>query len=92
MPEDDFLQQFAKLIRELLEEQRGEGESVKELLTAHLGPDAGDLPVLTEELDGWELPTCNSRSRRRSVSADAAPGSSDSPAGRCTTTASASAI
>ena len=56
MPEDDFRQQFAKLIRELLEEQRGEGESVKELLTAHLGPDAGDLPVLTEELDGWELP------------------------------------
>jgi len=56
VPEDDFRQQFAKLIRELLEEQRGEGESVKELLTAHLGPDAGDLPVLTEELDGWELP------------------------------------
>jgi cell division protease FtsH len=56
VPDDDFRQQFAKLIRELLDEQRAEGESVKQLLTAHLGPGAGELPVLTEELDGWELP------------------------------------
>jgi ATPase family protein associated with various cellular activities (AAA) len=55
---DDFRRQLARLVRELLEESHrsGEGEPVAPLLRAHLGEDAGRLPILTEQLDDWELP------------------------------------
>lgn len=56
MPADDFRQQFARLVRELLGEREGEGESLKDVLHAHLGSDVEGRPVVTEELQSWELP------------------------------------
>lgn len=53
---DDFRQQFGKLVRDLLAERETVGEPVKTILGAHLGPVASELPIVTEELHGWELP------------------------------------
>jgi cell division protease FtsH len=55
---DDLRTQLGKLVSELLEEyHHGQsGEKVAPLLLAHLGPEARELPILTEGLDDWELP------------------------------------
>jgi cell division protease FtsH len=56
MENDDFRQQFGRLVRELLEEREGEGEPLRDVLRAHLGSDVEGRPVVTEELQAWELP------------------------------------
>jgi hypothetical protein len=58
---DGFRGDLAKLVRQLVEEGQEsdrDSEPIAPLLREHLGGGAGarDLPVYTQELDGWELP------------------------------------
>jgi cell division protease FtsH len=55
--EDGLRQELGRLVRQLLEERpRTEREPVRALIREHLGSDAGESPIYTEELQGWELP------------------------------------
>jgi hypothetical protein len=59
---DSFRRDLAKLVRQLVEEgheRDRDSEPIAPLLREHLGGGAGarDLPIYTQELDGWELPS-----------------------------------
>ena len=54
---DDLRQDLGRLVRQLLDEREATGrEPVAALIQAHLGSDAGDFPIYTEEMEAWELP------------------------------------
>ena len=56
MADDDLRRDLGKLVRQLVQERRREGEPVAAVLREHLGERARELPVLAEELHSWELP------------------------------------
>ena len=56
MSEEDLREQLGRLVRQLVREEDDGAEKITAALRKHLGGDAGDLPVLTEELQKWELP------------------------------------
>jgi cell division protease FtsH len=56
LTENEFRRDFGRLLRELLNERISEGRPVSAVLREHLGDAAAALPVVSEELDGWELP------------------------------------
>ena len=47
---------LGKLVRQLLRDEDAAGTRITTLLQDHLGEQAAELPVLTEELHAWELP------------------------------------
>jgi cell division protease FtsH len=54
---DNLRQDLGQLVRQLLEEHSAaDREPVAPLIRAHLGGAAGDFPIFTEEMEGWELP------------------------------------
>lgn len=57
MAGDDLRSELRKLVRQLVSEGDDEGgEKLSDALKEHLGEGAVDLPILTEELQDWELP------------------------------------
>ncbi len=57
MTDDDLRVQLGRLVRQLVRDTTdGDGEKLAPALQAHLGEGASDLPILTEELQPWELP------------------------------------
>jgi cell division protease FtsH len=56
MTDGELREQLGQLVRQLVREEDDGGEKVTDALRAHLGEGAVDLPVLTDELQAWELP------------------------------------
>lgn len=56
MDTDDLRAELGRLVRELLQERSRAGQPVASVLRAHLGAEVALLPILTEELDTWDLP------------------------------------
>jgi hypothetical protein len=56
MTDDDLRTQLGKLVRELIRETEEDAEPVTGLLLEYLGEGAKELPILIEELQGWDLP------------------------------------
>ena len=56
MTDDELRQQLGKLVRQLLKDEEEEVAAVTARLLEHLGHGARELPVLVEELHGWDLP------------------------------------
>jgi hypothetical protein len=53
---DDLRSELGRLVRQLASESDGDLEPITGLLREHLGDEAGELPILIEELDAWDLP------------------------------------
>jgi hypothetical protein len=53
---DDLRSELGKLVRQLAREADDGLEPITGMLREHLGDGAGELPVLIEELDAWDLP------------------------------------
>jgi hypothetical protein len=56
MTEAELREQLGRLVRQLIRDEDEAAEKVTDTLRAHLGEGAVELPVLTEELQAWELP------------------------------------
>ena len=55
--DDGLRKDLGRLVRQLLEEHAPtDREPVARLIRAHLGSEAGEYPIYTEEMEGWELP------------------------------------
>jgi cell division protease FtsH len=54
--EDELREQLGRLVRQLTRDEDDGTTKVTDALRAHLGAGAAELPVLTEELQAWELP------------------------------------
>ena len=53
---DDLRKELGTLVRQLASESGDELEPITGLLREHLGTASGELPILIEELDAWDLP------------------------------------
>ena len=53
---DDLRSELGRLVRQLARESDDDLEPITGLLQDHLGEGAGELPILIEELDAWDLP------------------------------------
>jgi hypothetical protein len=56
MTDEELREQLGRLVRQLTRDEDETAEKISDTLRAHLGEGAVDLPVLTEELQAWELP------------------------------------
>lgn len=65
-PADDGLRaDLGRLVRQLLEELRSDGNPISMAIQEHLGVDVAELPVHGEELPASSSRTCSSGSMRR---------------------------
>jgi hypothetical protein len=53
---EDLRSELGRLVRQLARESDDDLEPITGLLREHLGEGAGELPILIEELDAWDLP------------------------------------
>jgi ATPase family associated with various cellular activities (AAA) len=53
---DELRRDLGQLVRQLIEDRPRTGEPIAPLLRAHLGERAHELPIISQQLDSWELP------------------------------------